>query len=161
VRRSAFLDVGGFDDVEFFGGEEERVALDLAAADWGLAFVPDLVVHHHPSPNRDPGRRAVQQARNRVVTAVLRRRWRTVGAVVRDALWSGPVGRAGVRAALARLPRALRARRRLPPAVEAARAHLEGRDLSRARSHRPGRSTRPSTASGRNLGRLVWPVADG
>ena len=29
VRRSAFLDVGGFDDVVFFGGEEERVALDL------------------------------------------------------------------------------------------------------------------------------------
>jgi threonine dehydrogenase-like Zn-dependent dehydrogenase len=66
-------------------------------------------------------------ARNRVLTAVLRRRWRTVGAVVRDALRSGPVGRAGVRVALARLPRALRVRRRLPAAVEAARAHLDGR----------------------------------
>ena len=40
VRRSAFLDVGGFDDVVFFGGEEERVALDLAAAGWGLATCP-------------------------------------------------------------------------------------------------------------------------
>ncbi|GAA3147819.1 DUF2795 domain-containing protein [Nonomuraea salmonea] len=35
VRRDAFLEAGGFDDVVFFFGEEERLALDLAALGWG------------------------------------------------------------------------------------------------------------------------------
>jgi GT2 family glycosyltransferase len=98
VRRSAFLEVGGFDDVVFFGGEEERVALDLAAAGWGMSYVPELVVHHHPSPSRDPHSRTVQNQRNRLLLAVLRRpwgvvarRWRTSPARVRwDAPPSGP-----------------------------------------------------------------------
>jgi hypothetical protein len=67
--------------VVFFGGEEERVALDLAAAGWGLAYVPDvpeLVVHHHPSPSRDLRARTVQAERNRVLVAVLRRPWRVI-----------------------------------------------------------------------------------
>ena len=125
VRRSAFLAVDGFDDVVFFGGEEERVALDLAAAGWGLAYVPELVVHHHPSASRAPRQRAVQQVRNRVLVAVQRRPAGVVVGTVVHAARSGPVGRAGVRAAVPRLPRALRARRRLPPAVEAARRSLD------------------------------------
>jgi hypothetical protein len=68
VRRSAFLAVGGFDDVVFFGGEE-RVAPDLAAAGWGLAYVPDLVVHHHPSSDRDVRARVAREVRNRVLVA--------------------------------------------------------------------------------------------
>jgi GT2 family glycosyltransferase len=124
VRRSAFLGVGGFDDVVFFGGEEERVALDLAAGGWGLVYVPDLVVHHHPSPARDAQRRAVQEVRNRVLVAVQRRPWRVIGGTAGQAVRAGPVGRAGVWAALPRLPGALRGRRRLPGAVEAARRRL-------------------------------------
>jgi GT2 family glycosyltransferase len=126
VRRTAFLDVGGFDDVVFFGGEEERVALDLAAAGWGLAYVPELVVHHHPSPARDGDRRAVQYVRNRVLVAVQRRPWGVVARTTAHALRSGPVGRAGVRAAVPRLWAALGDRRRLPRAVEAARRRLDG-----------------------------------
>lgn len=123
VRRTAFLGVGGFDDVVFFGGEEERVALDLATAGWGQAYVPDLVVHHHPSAARDGGR-AVHQVRNRVLVAVQRRPWRVVARITAHALRSGAVGRAGVRAALPRLWPALCDRRRLPVAIEAARRRL-------------------------------------
>ncbi|MES9544175.1 glycosyltransferase [Actinomadura sp. NPDC000600] len=74
VRRDAYLGVGGFSDVLHFGGEEELLALDLAAAGWGLAYVPELVVHHHPAAaGRDPAARRRRQARNRVLTAWLRR----------------------------------------------------------------------------------------
>ena len=56
VRTDAFDAVGGFDSVVRFPGEEERLALDLAAAGWGLAYVDSVTVHHHPSPRRDaPG----------------------------------------------------------------------------------------------------------
>ena len=126
VRRSAFLEVGGFDDVVFFGGEEERVALDLAAAGWGLSYVPDLVVHHHPSPSRDPAARRLQDERNRLLTTVLRRPWRIVAREVVRAARSGPVGRSAVRAAARRAPQAVGARRRLPASVEAARRALDG-----------------------------------
>ena len=39
VRTEAFSAVGGFDPVVRFPGEEERLALDLAAAGWGLSYV--------------------------------------------------------------------------------------------------------------------------
>ena len=126
VRRSAFLEVGGFDDVVFFLGEEERVALDLTAAGWGLAYVPELVVHHHPTPGPDRQGRAALAVRNRLLVAVQRRPWPVVARQVAEALRSGEAGRAGVRAAVRRLPRALRSRRRLPATVEAARRRLDG-----------------------------------
>jgi GT2 family glycosyltransferase len=125
VRRDAFLAAGGFDDVTFFFGEEERVALDLAARGWALAYVPSVVAHHHPSPvrNRD-GRRALA-VRNRLLLAVQRLPWPTVGRRALDALRGGPADRAGLRDALPRLTRALADRRTLPPSVEAARRTLE------------------------------------
>ncbi|RBQ17984.1 glycosyltransferase family 2 protein [Spongiactinospora rosea] len=126
VRREPFLTVGGFDDVVFFFGEEERLALDLAAAGWGLAYVPGVVAHHHPSPSRDPAGRRALAARNAVLTAVLRRPWGVVAQVTAaTALRGGRAGRRGLRDAVARLPRALAARRRLPPAVETARRTLD------------------------------------
>src|SRR5918995_2802917 len=114
VRRSAFLEVGGFDDVVFFGGEEERVALDLASAGWGLAYVPELVVHHHPSASRDSRGRALLDERNRLLVTVMRRPWGIVARGVVRALRSGPAGRAAVRAAVRPSPGALRARTRVP-----------------------------------------------
>ena len=57
VRRHAVLDVGGFEPRFFLGGEEQLLAIDLRAAGWCLAYVDDVVVHHHPSPRRDIGRR--------------------------------------------------------------------------------------------------------
>jgi GT2 family glycosyltransferase len=128
VRRRAFLEAGGFDPVVHFPGEEERLALDLAAADWDLAYVEDVVAHHHPSQTRGPTlRRRALERRNVLLTAVMRRPWATVGATLRDQLRAGPAGRRGALGALPRLPAALARRRPLPPSVEAARRLLDPR----------------------------------
>lgn len=125
VRRDAFLEAGGFDDVIFFFGEEERLAVDLAAKGWGLAYVDDIVAHHHPSPPKDPRARQVLATRNAVLTAVLRRPWGVVARRSLDALRRGPAGWEGLRTAVPRLPRALAERRSLPVEVERARRVLE------------------------------------
>ncbi|WP_067184904.1 glycosyltransferase family 2 protein [Microtetraspora niveoalba] len=125
VRRDAYLAAGGFDDVVFFFGEEERLAVDLAAGGWGLAYVEEVVAHHHPSPSRDPRGRQALAVRNALLTAVLRRPWPVVAAGALAALRGGPAGRRGVRDAVRRLPAALARRRLLPPPVEAARSLLD------------------------------------
>lgn len=124
VRRDAFEQAGGYDDVIEFCGEEERLALDLASYGWGLAYVDDVVAHHHPSPRRDAGGRDRLAARNRVLTTVLRRPWPVVRREVRRTA-ATPVGRAALLDAAARLPRALARRRVVPPSVEAARLLLD------------------------------------
>ena len=125
VRRDAYLAAGGFDEVVFFMGEEERLALDLAALGWGLAYVDDVVAHHHPSPVRDSVERRARAARNRLLTMLMRRPWRVVLAAVAADLRGGRAGRMAVRQSLLRLPAALRRRRRLPAHVEAARRLLD------------------------------------
>jgi GT2 family glycosyltransferase len=119
VRRDDFLAVGGFDDVVFFAGEEERVVLDLLAAGRGLAYVDDVVVHHHPSPRRHSSqRRARLVVRNRLLTAWMRRPARLAAAETVRALRGPRVEREGALDAVRRLPAALRRRRRLPAHVE-------------------------------------------
>ncbi|MET8003321.1 glycosyltransferase family 2 protein [Nonomuraea glycinis] len=125
VRKKAFLEAGGFDEVIFFFGEEERLAMDLAAQGWGLAYVDAVVAHHHPSPPRDPAGRQALAVRNAVLTAVLRRPWRVVALRSLGALRRGPLGWRGLRTTLPRLPQALAQRRQLPPDVEQARRTLE------------------------------------
>jgi GT2 family glycosyltransferase len=125
VRRDAYLAGGGFDEVVFFMGEEERLALDLAALGWGLAYVEDVVAHHHPSPVRDSVARQARAARNRLLTMLMRRPWPVVLRAVVEDLRAGPAGRLAVRQTLVRLPAALRRRRLLPPHVEAARCLLD------------------------------------
>lgn len=73
VRRDAFLAVGGFAEPYGVGGEEALLAIDLAAAGWGLAYCEDLVAHHHPSAARDPAARRARMVRNDLWTAWLRR----------------------------------------------------------------------------------------
>jgi GT2 family glycosyltransferase len=125
VRRDAYLAGGGFDDLIFFMGEEERLALDLTVLGWGLAYVDSVVAHHHPSPVRDSLDRQARAARNRLLTMILRRPWPVVLAAVVGDLRAGRAGRMAVRQTLPRLPRALRRRRRLPADVEAARRLLD------------------------------------
>lgn len=127
VRRDAFLSCGGFDPVVFFPGEEERLSLDLASAGWGLAYVEDVVAHHHPSPGSGdrPGR-ARLIARNHLLTAVMRRPWRVVVRRAREAWGEGGGSRRGVLDALPRLPGALARRRRVPDWVEVRARRLEG-----------------------------------
>jgi GT2 family glycosyltransferase len=118
VRTDAFTTAGGFDPVVRFPGEEERLALDLAAAGWGLAYVDEVTVHHHPSPRREPA--ADRQAgiwRSRLLTAVMRYPLRDLAGQVVRALRAGRPGRNGVVGALPRVPAALRRRRVLPTSV--------------------------------------------
>lgn len=125
VRRAAYLAVGGFHPRLGFGGEEELVALDLAASGWDLAYVDSVVAHHHPDRGDARGNRSETVLRNAIWVAWLRRR--IPGALARTV----PLAKDAVRrrrpavlADAARgLPWVLRERRALPQRVErAARA---------------------------------------
>jgi GT2 family glycosyltransferase len=73
VRREAFEQAGGFHARYGIGGEETPLALDLAAAGWQLAYVDDVVAHHHPAGGGvRPGRLAAM-LRNEMWSAWLRR----------------------------------------------------------------------------------------
>lgn len=125
VRRDAFLTVGGFQPRLHVYGEEALLAMDLAAAGWGLAYVPSLTVRHLPAPSgRDPAGRRRLESRNALLTTWLRR---PVGHAVRavSRALSTRDGRAGLRYALSDLPWALRHRRPVPRTVEAALRVLE------------------------------------
>jgi GT2 family glycosyltransferase len=73
VRRAAFLEAGGFEPRFFLGGEEELLAVDLVGRGWLLAYDPRVVVHHHPSAQRDARRRKRLLTRNALWFAWLRR----------------------------------------------------------------------------------------
>jgi len=122
LRREAYTDVGGFSRLLFIGGEEQLFAYDLAAAGWAACYRPDIVAHHHPSAVRDPAARWRQTARNRALVAWLRRPLRcalaeTSRLAARAARDPGAARALGGLAV--RLPRAVAARRPLPPDVEA------------------------------------------
>jgi GT2 family glycosyltransferase len=127
ARRRAFLEAGGFEPRLGIGGEEQLLALDLAAAGWQLAYVPDVVARHHPGDGGRDGRSATE-LRNLLWTAWLRRR--APAALARTASIAASALRErqpGALLAAARgLPWALRNRRAVPPEVERAarRLHL-------------------------------------
>jgi glycosyltransferase involved in cell wall biosynthesis len=101
------------------------LALYLAAAGWSLSYVPSLCVHHLPSgAGRDPSARRRIEARNRVLTAVLRR---PPGVVARTVAGRCATPTTGV----AWWPRCGSSRGRwltggrFPPLVESARSALD------------------------------------
>ncbi len=49
VRRSAYLEVGGYDPRFFIGGEEETLSFKLAKAGHQMRYVDDVVMYHLPS----------------------------------------------------------------------------------------------------------------
>ena len=122
VRRDAFLSVGGFHPRLGIGGEEALLALDLARGGWELAYVPAVVVRHHPSPVRDAAARRRLQERNRLLVSWLRRRPGTVAAatvrLVRRAA-TEPEARGALVDALRGLSWALPARRPVGRELEA------------------------------------------
>lgn len=126
VRRGPFLAVGGFEPKLHVYGEEALLAMDLAAAGWGLSYVPSLVVRHLPAPNgRDQQARRRRQARNDLLTAWLRR---PLPVAVREGLRaavSNGDARAGLADALGELDWVRRHRRLLPAEVETALRALE------------------------------------
>lgn len=121
VRRDAYLAVGGFEELLLISGEESLLAVDLAAAGWGLAYVADVVAHHHPSVRRSPRRaHRILSRRNELLVAWLRLPARDA---LRDVahLLRAACGDAEQREVLRRLllvlPAATRKRRALPPHV--------------------------------------------
>jgi GT2 family glycosyltransferase len=127
VRTSAFQAVGGFDAVVRFPGEEERVALDLAAAGWGMAYVDEVTIHHHPSPRRDaPDRRRAAILRSRLLTGLMRYPVAALPGLLLSTVRAGRPGLRGLRTALPDVPAALRNRRRVPDRVWADVRRLAG-----------------------------------
>ena len=129
VRRSAYLDVGGFDPLLFFLGEEDALALDLASRGWHLAYVPEVVAHHHPAGGgRQVMARRRLQARNALLTAWTRRSPRTaLQATARAgrAATRDPAHRGALLDATRRLPAVVRQRRPVPTEVERWRRMLD------------------------------------
>jgi glycosyltransferase involved in cell wall biosynthesis len=106
VRRGAFLAAGGFHPWMSMGGEEERLAIDVAAQGWELDYDRAVVVHHHPPRREDPAARRRAVARNAAWTDWLRRpaseaARRTVRRLARE---PQPAALAGVLEAVVALP---------------------------------------------------------
>lgn len=123
VRREAYLAAGGFPEVLMVGGEESILCYDLAAAGWGVRYLPEVIAHHYPSQCRPPrAHRDTVQWRNAVLTCWMRRRlslalgetWR----LARAARSRDEAARAALAGLVRRLPAALAARRPLPESVE-------------------------------------------
>ncbi len=130
VRRGAFLAAGGFDRVVSFGAEESRLAFDLAAAGWGLCFVPEMVAYHCPTwrPRSAYRERLRQIWRNELLTCWMRRPLRLATRRTARLAWRARrdrMARQALAGALVRLPAALYRRRRLPERVEADLRMLE------------------------------------
>lgn len=144
TRRRAYLRAGGYHELLGVGGEEELLAMDMAAAGWEMAYVDQVVARHFPSPARDPvARRAIEQ-RNRVLVAWLRRppgRALALTAALGARARHDPAARRALATLITVLPRALPGRRRLPAGVEAQLRALEraGQDGHAGQDGRPRR----------------------
>lgn len=120
-RVTAFREVGGFSRRLWLGGEEELLALDLAAAGWWMCWAPDVVIEHEPSVCRDRRRRRQLGIRNTLWTAWLRRPLPSALRRTATMLRSVPRDWASVTAfaeALGGLAWVMRERRVVPPEVE-------------------------------------------
>ena len=120
MRTDAYRAVGGYEPRLFLGGEERLMGLDLAAQGWRMAYVPELVVHHHPSRLRDVTARRTLMLRNELWIAWMRLPWpcalRETGRALRAMVQAGRLPDT-LWAALKGLPWALQRRRVVPPAV--------------------------------------------
>ncbi|MFI7407377.1 glycosyltransferase family 2 protein [Streptomyces sp. NPDC049627] len=129
VRRDAFLAAGGYHPLLFFGGEETLLAYDMAAAGWGVTYVPSLTACHLPEPGGRDGRSHLVR-RNEVLTLWLRRplpvALRASARLATSALTGEPGARRALREVLVRWPAAVTRRRPLPPHIEQAARLLDG-----------------------------------
>jgi glycosyltransferase involved in cell wall biosynthesis len=122
VRKSAFVAAGGFSELLHFYGEEQLLAVDLAALGWQLCYCQELVAYHQPSAVRgSSSARQARELRNAVLTTWLRRpMWSCLKATGR-LLWAatrdGEHAR-GAAQAIMRLPAVMNLRRPLPTDVE-------------------------------------------
>lgn len=121
LRVAAFREVGGFSPRLWLGGEEELLAIDLAAHGWWMCYRDDVVVHHTASASRDARERRRLGIRNTLWTAWLRRplpsALRRTGAVVAS-LPRDATSALALADAVAGLPWVLRERHVVPREVE-------------------------------------------
>ena len=121
LRASAFRQAGGFNPRLWLGGEEELLAMDLAAHGWWLCYVPEVLVHHEPSARRESRVRRRDGIRNALWTTWLRR---PLASALRRTAWlAGSIPRDKTSAeailhALRGLPWVLKERRVVPGMVE-------------------------------------------
>jgi GT2 family glycosyltransferase len=136
VRRSSFLEAGGYEPHFFIGGEEELLAYDLAAAGWHLVYLDSITVHHYPSLSRDVGHRARLLDRNALWVAWLRR---PLGTALRISLkrLARKGGAAATVDALREWAWVLHNRRVVPASVEHGLRLLERQELLARRAVAP------------------------
>ncbi len=133
VRVQAFAQVGGYCPRFFLGGEEELVALDLAARGWQMVYCDELIVHHFPSSNRDSGTRHALLACNSIWVACLRLSWlEVIRRVCKGLLKNDSKGRRVyvIWQVLRGLPWVLRSRKVIPREVEAMRRCIQAPRVS-------------------------------
>lgn len=130
ARRDAFLGAGGYRPLLGIGGEEELLALDLAADGWAAVYEAAVTARHFPSPARDAAARRAAEQRNRVLISWLRRplpqALRGTAALAARA-WHDDTARRALAGLAIRLPSALATRRPLPASVTAHLRTLERR----------------------------------
>ena len=134
VRRSAFLQVGGFEPRFFLGGEETLVAYDLIEAGWSMLYLADATVRHMPSPHRDAALRRRHLVRNALWLAWMRRPYASAWRETRHALERlkrDPAARSGFLEAMRGLPWVLGRRRAVSSHVETLIRMLEPADIRR------------------------------
>jgi GT2 family glycosyltransferase len=131
ARVEAYLAVGGYEPEFFMGGEEEALAIKLAAAGWKMRYRSDVVVQHRPSQANATQLRAYG-LRNALWTRWIYRRPVAAATATLRLLVERPKDRdwlVGLGLALRGLPWALRRRRPVDAELN--------RLLSRLDRHRP------------------------
>lgn len=120
MRVQAFREAGGYWPGFFIGGEEQLLALDLAARGWDIVYAAHVPTHHHPSLSRNAALRRHLLIRNAIWTAWMRfpaqLAWRESRRALATETDPAPRRRA-LRAAVVGLPAALARRRVLPAHV--------------------------------------------
>ncbi len=82
IRRSAFLEMGGYPDFFFHAYEEPDFALRCIAAGWEARFEPSLTIRHHfTSVGRNEVRTHHRHARNELWSVWMRCPWPQLPAV--------------------------------------------------------------------------------
>jgi GT2 family glycosyltransferase len=128
IRTRAFYEVGGYWPPFFIGGEEALMALDLVERGWRIIYANDVITRHFPSLLRDSRGRERLLIRNAIWVAWMRRpfraAWRETSVQWRAAREQGIAWPTMLQMVLG-LPRALRRRKVISPAVESMRVLLD------------------------------------
>jgi GT2 family glycosyltransferase len=110
VRRSAFLEAGGFPE-SAMGFEETPLALEMARHGWAAVYLDELIAEHHPLPGPERASRRRSHIHNELVFAWRRRPFATASARTLSALRQGLRERAALGALLDTARQAPRLRR--------------------------------------------------